>query len=474
MSAKDLTKITLNNTKNFLTENKAEIYAMLKDPDIVTWQQINFEKNAPLLKFLGISVQALTKTLIQYPKSAKEISQNITRWNNEVGNQLADLLDNKNVDEALKKAQALETQAGELETLKSQLQQQISIFAESAQLVRHSLSLQAIIPLSEKSPGVKSNLFTSGLNVLSLVTDEIGNNPAQKNIDQISSEASNLATRFSHIEMPKVPRLAEEIIFHYISLGSSTTQEVITFISNLKARLEGEHTTLEHIKTGISELYNQDIETILQGLKTHAASLGSLICGLHHKRQLQKNMETIGETLELLNIYQLALKKKLIPALTAEIDTPASSLNPTSISAAKTKDFFLGAKGIIRSVKMMVTSLKGHEAINELELQIILETALNKCSVYYGKSAKDVKKLSDFIHGLIEKFTRPFPYEDLFNLTKLTISSYGTQIEHFIKQCEIPPELLCLTNSQIPDNFAGLIQRLRDKNTAFHKVNTGK
>ena len=115
MSAKDLTRITLNNIKNFLAENKAEIYSMLKDPSIAAWQRISFEKHAPLLKLLGISIPSLTKTLTEYPKSAKEISKQITRWNNEVGNQFADLVDVKDEDQALAKAQALETETEKLE-----------------------------------------------------------------------------------------------------------------------------------------------------------------------------------------------------------------------------------------------------------------------------------------------------------------------------------------------------------------------
>ena len=40
---------------------------------------------------------------------------------------------------------------------------------------------------------------------------------------------------------------------------------------------------------------------------------------------------------------------------------------------------------------MMVTSLKGQEALNEVELQLILENSINKCKVYYGKTPKDVE-----------------------------------------------------------------------------------
>ena len=92
MSAIDLAHITLNNTKTFLNESKAEIYAMLNDPNVVEWRHISFEKNAAFLKMLGISTQDLTKALTEYPKSAKEISRKIALWNNEVGNQLADLV----------------------------------------------------------------------------------------------------------------------------------------------------------------------------------------------------------------------------------------------------------------------------------------------------------------------------------------------------------------------------------------------
>ena len=471
MSSIDLAKTTLNNTKNFLKESKAEIYAMLKDPKVAEWQQISLEKNAPILKTLGISAQELTKFLHAYPKTAKNISKKITQWQNQVGNQLADLVGHKNPDQALKLAQALEKETGAIETLKSSLQLQIAIFIDTDQLIRQTLSLQGLIPVAEKCKGVKSNLFKTGLKILSLISDEVGNDPSQRSINQIHNDANKLATRFSHIDMPPVPRLAEEIIFHHLSVGIETTKEVIAFIEDLQGRLAGETSSLHQIKLAINQLYDQNTSAVLKGLAIQARSFGTVIDGLYHKRQLKNNIEAIDETIELLNIYQLSMKNKLLPDLTESIDDYSSKLNPTSLSAQKTKDFFIGAKGIIRSVKMMMTSLKGHEGINEIELQVILEMALNKCAIFYGKSPKDIQKLHSFIHNLIADFQRPFPYDDLLATTKRTIAAYGTEIEHYIKGYNIPSELKTLTTISIPSTFGGLFKKITEKKAIFHKAN---
>lgn len=447
---------------------------MLKDPKVSDWQHISLQKNAFILKSIGASVPEIVKTLKTYPKIAKEISKNISQWDNEARNQLADLIGCKDTKKALEKALALEALSGELENLKSKLQQQISIFLDTNRLIKDSLTLKALVPIAEASPETKSNLFTIGLETLSFMSDEIGSDPSQKSVEQLLLEANKLEARFAHIDMPKVPRLAEEVIFHHISLGITTTKEIITFIESLKGRLAGETNALERIKIALAGLYTLDSKEILPGLQIQASALAVLITGLYQKRQLKENTATISGTLELLNIYQLTLKNKLLPSISDEVDTHTSKLNPTSISAKRTKNFFIGAKGIIRSVKLMVTSLKGHQAINEIELQVILETAIKRCSVFYGQSSKDVKKLHDFIHSLVESFTRPFPYDDIFSITKDTIAQYGNEIERHMKNYTIPAELKSLTTTTLPNTFGGLYKKISDKKTAFKKANTGK
>nr|MBF0221077.1 hypothetical protein [Desulfobulbaceae bacterium] len=474
MSSIDLAKITLNNTKNFLKEGKEEVYAMLKDPKVSDWQHISLQKNAFILKSIGASVPEITKALKEYPKKAKDISKNISLWDNEARNQLADLIGSKDSQKALEKAQLLEAQSGELENLKSELQQQISVFFETNRLIREALTLQALVPIAQACPDTKANLFTVGLETLSFMTAEIGGDPTQKCVDQLLLEANKLEARFTHIDMPKVPRLAEEVIFHHISLGVTTTKEITTFISGLKERLAGEINALERIKIALGGLYNLDSKDILPGLQVQASALGALITGLCQKRQLKDNTETIAGTLEYLNVYQLALKNKLLPSISEEVDIHSSKLNPTSLSAKKTKDFFVGAKGIIRSIKLMVTSLKGHESINEIELQVILETAITRCSVFYGKSSKDVKKLHEFIHGLVGNFNRPFPYDDIFELTKSTIAQYGTEIERHMYDYALPSELISLATISMPKTFGSLYKKIGEKKTAFKKANTGK
>lgn len=474
MSSNHLAKITLNTLRATLKDCKSDIYARLKDPKITDWQQISFEKNGPLLKALGISANAIGKALKSYPATAKELSKKIAHWDNEIGNQLADLLGAQDPALALKKAQALEAEIAELDERKATLQQQLDIFFEIDRHLRQSLSIQALAPIAERSPGVKSNLFKTGLETLSLISNEATNGPKQKSISEIDEEAGKLTVRFTHVDIPVVPRLAEEVIYHHIELGASTIQEITTFIEGLNGRLVSEVSALEQIKIAIGDLYTLDTKAILHGIRVQAAAFGILVNGLYHKRQLKKNIDTIEETLELLNIYHLTLKNKVIPALTEEVGNPASLLNPTTLSVRKTKDFFVGTKGIIRSIKMMVTSLKGHEAINEIELQVILETALQKCAIYYGKSPKDVKKLQEFIHMLIANFLRPFPYDDLFALTKRTIGAYGGQIEHFFKRFIIPSELKSLTTIALPGTFGELYTKLKEKKAAFHKANTGK
>ena len=122
-------------------------------------------------------------------------------------------------------------------------------------------------------------------------------------------------------------------------------------------------------------------------------------------------------------------------------------------------------------MKLMFKSLSGDAAINQVELQLILEKAINNCGIFYGKSPKDVKELAAFIDSLIKQFSRPFPYDNIFLLVKQAIATYGTNVERFIKQYNTKKEFQAISKADIPSTFGKLATALLAKRSTFAKAN---
>ncbi len=119
----------------------------------------------------------------------------------------------------------------------------------------------------------------------------------------------------------------------------------------------------------------------------------------------------------------------------------------------------------------MFKSLSGQAAINQAELQLILEKALNNCGVFYNKSPKDVKKLAVFIHSLIKQFSQPFPYDDIFFLVQKTITAYGNSVGQVIRKYHTKREFQAIAKTDIPATFGELSTALTGKRNAFAKAN---
>ncbi len=472
MSDLEQAKLLLNNTRNYLKQSKTEIYNILKDQKVTIWKDLDLAPHSDVLETVGISAKSIKKALLEYPSAAKKISKQITIWNNEIGNQQADLIGKADHKTILAAAQKIEQTSQSLETLKDDLLRHIIILQEADKKLRQCLSVKEIVGLALILSEKHRKLFTIGLELFNLISNDLSKDASNtKTIEDVINQAKTLETRFEHIEIIGLPRLTEEVLFRYVDLGSSTTKLVKTFVEKFNSRLSNEFGAIKSIDQALIAMQNESVPTLLSGITAQSKKLSSLICGFYHKRQLKGNLTAIDQTLELLNVYQLTLKNKIIKSIPLQIEDPQSKINHVAIASKMTKTFFLGAKGIVRSVKMMVTSLKGEEAINEIELQLILESTITKCSAYSGSSSSKKQNMDIFIDSLIHHFPKPFPYNDLLQLAKSTISTYGKELEHYINSYSIDSDIKSLATVPIPSTLSQLIAKIKKKQDEFKKAN---
>jgi len=464
-------KELLINSREYLQTEKNEIRKLLKDPRISAWKEIDLSALAEQLRTLGIAARELQKALTDYPRQAKEISRHIKLCNNEIGNQLADLIGNKFPGKALNAAKNLVQTVHQLEELKKNLLTETEKLIAADKTLRQSLTIDSLLPLAQYLADNKQHLFNQGLEIYRLITDQTSAENAPRTFAEICQEAAKMEPRFQHIKIIGLPRLSEEIIYHYIEIGTETLTHVLKFTNATNNLLATDTGAVKNLSHSLSALAKEETGTVLAEIFQYALSLAKLISGLYHKRKLQTSMAAVSDTLEFLNIYHLALKNKIIPSLKEHSSDPQAKINPAVISSKMTRSFFAGPKGILRSMKLMVSSLKGHEAINQVELQLILEKAVNTCKVFYGNSPNDIKKMQNFIDDLISQFAKPFPYNNIFTLVKQTIAAYGNEVENFIGQFEIKKEFQMITTTTIPHSFGKLTTTMLNKKNVFAEAN---
>ncbi len=468
-------KDILTNIREYLRVKKEAVYNLLRDPRITIWKDIDIIAIEDKLKGMGISPQELQKALHSYPRQAKGVTVHIKLCNNEISNQLADLIDCRNPEQALNTARQLEKKSRQLDALLASLHQQTDKLLTADQKIRQLLSFENILPLARHLTNQQAHVFKEGLEVYRLLTASAEiKDDGPPGIAALSRQAAQLESRFQHVDILNLPRPAEEILFHYLELGTKTIEQLLIFNKKTAGILSADQERIKALNSRFSELAaTEETEALLNGVLNQAAAVHKLLNDLYHKREVIQTCAKIAECLEFLNIYHLTLKNKIIPAFQDEIQKNNSPVNPATLSTKKTRDFFTGPKGIIRSMKLMMTSLKGHQALNQVELQIILEMAVNSCKTIHLSSNKEECELRDFIDNLINHFSKPFPYDIIFTFVKQTITAYSQAVEKMVRNYGVKKNLQHITPLKLPASFENLALLLEKNRKSFIKANHG-
>lgn len=470
MSTLEQSQAILDTLRADLKREKEAVIALLKRPRIAAWQAIDLKKNKALLAGVGIDPAAIDAALIDYQQQAKKIGKQICDFANEIGNQQADLIGHPDPDLALAKAVELQKKIQCLTAMHEELLTCILPFMEADKLLRQQLAIKPMLAIARfLSPGRKE-FFSAGLETLALLIPNTGEE-GSKSLQEFHQEPPRLEARFQRLDITRLPRLVEEILFQYIEEAVAATKEIGIFLQTVNDRVARELLSIGAIERNLSALQSENTADLLDGITVQANQVANLLSSLYHKRHLKATMTTIHEALEFLNVFSLLLKNRVIPELQQEVATPGAPLLPATIAATMTRSFFTGATGIIRSLKLMIASLTGKAAINDIELQLTLEQAIMNCKVFYGKSREDLKKMQYYIDSMVGHYPRPFPYNDLCKLTKSTLTAYGEGVEKFIQGYEIPKEMRPLNTGESPTKVGLLATAITRHKTVFQKAN---
>ena len=464
MSAIEQAKGILDALRVELKQEKEAVLALLREPRVTDWQGVDLKHHRPLFDTLGIDSLAIGQALADYPAQAREISRRLAALGNEIGNQWADLMDCRDPDAALARVQELAGRC-RLANFREGLQVSLDRLFDAHRELRQHLDLSSIINLARNMGLGKKELFPEGMSTLLLLSPEAG---ADEGLDGLRREPGELEIRFQRLEVTRLPRLAEEIVFAHIEAAMALCREIGHYLDTVAERLLGEIEAIAALERGIAALKPENPARLVAGIAQQAGLAANLISALYHKRQLKDTLATVVEALDALKGLHLLLATKILPGLQQEATAADSLVNPVTIAGRLTRSFFLGPQGIIRSFKLMLGSLTGKTGINEVELQLLLEEAIRHCKIFSGSARGESKAMQDYIDSLVGQHQKPFPYHELTRLTRRAIIVYGAAVEKFIHEYEVPPEM---HSHRQAARVGGLLDGVARHRAVFQKVN---
>ncbi|MFA6499399.1 MAG: hypothetical protein WC256_03285 [Desulfurivibrionaceae bacterium] len=425
----------INQCKETLAAQKKETLTLSADPRVTQWHECNFNDYTHILSFLGLP-DTMAEARDQHPGKAAKILKHIEKCENELGALDIDVR-RKTIHpfKAVDQAQKIVQECATYQNTVKKWRDQIALLTEADRALRERLSVRGLLPLARKLNKLTAALVDEGYNFHRMVKDANGQSDTPTLHDYLV-QAVDLEKRIRHIDLSGLSGLARAIVDHNLQVAMAATDQLKEFIESFLKNLPGEITVIDKVQQELATLREIPAPAILARIETIATSLSRNLIGLRHKVQSLKQIQFLPVVLEETRTFHYTMKNTIIPELKRQISEPGSPVNPNTIAAEKTTDFFMGLKGFVRAVKLLFSAAGGQKAIKSEDLHRILIELLNTCDIYYGNTKADIARLHKFIDAKLCDFEQPFPYEGLFITAKETIGTYGSRLEKLLYSFE--------------------------------------
>lgn len=421
----------ISQAKEVLAAQKKETLALSADPRVTQWNDCNFDHYTPILSFLGLP-GTMTETRDQHPARAAKILSHIEKCENELGALDIDIR-RKTIQplKAVRQAQKITQECAAYQDTVKNWQRQISLLTEADKAIRERLSVRGLLSLAKKLGRQTSVMVDGGYNFYRMVKDESDQSDTPT-LHDYHAQAIDLEKRIRHIDLSGLSGIARAIVEHNLQVAMAATDQLKEFIEAFLKNLPGEITAVDKVQQELASLREAPALAILEKIEAITASLSRNLVDLRNKAQNMKQLQLLPIVLEETRTFHYTMKNTIIPEIKRQISAPGSPVNPSTVAAEKTADFFMGLKGFVRAIKLLFSAAGGQKAIKSEDLHRILLDLLTTCGIYYGNTQADVAKLHNFIDAKLCDFDQPFPYDGLYQTAKEAIGAYGARLEKLL------------------------------------------
>ncbi|MHB8149005.1 MAG: hypothetical protein ACYDIB_02460 [Desulfobulbia bacterium] len=421
----------ISQAKEALAAQKKETLTLSTDPRVTQWHDCNFNGYTRILELLGLP-GAVAEARDQHPEKASRILRHIEKCENELGALDIDIRRNTiQPFKAVSQAQTIVKECATYQNTVKNWRAQISLLTEADKTIRERLSLSGLLPLTNALNSRTASMVTEGYNFYRMVKDASGQSETPS-LHDYHAQAIDLEKRIRNIDLNSLPGLARTIVEHTLQAAMAATDQLKEFIEFFLKNLPGEIRAVDTLQQEILALRDTAAPEILAQIEPLTASLARNLIGLRNKAQNLKQIQFLPIVLEETRTLHYTIKNTILPEMIRQIKEPGSLVNPNTVAAEKTTDFFMGLKGFVRAVKLLFSAAGGQKAIKSEDLHLILIDILNTCDTYYGNTKADVARLNIFLETKLRDFEQPFPYEGLFRTAKEAISTYGSRLEKML------------------------------------------
>lgn len=438
MDMMETPKLIIDQARTYLNDCKQNILNQYKNLRLIQWDNSNLEKYAAEMSFFGLP-QGMIIARDQHRKLSLAILKQIEKCENELGAIELEIVHNTiSPEKALLLAEKSTLESADLNKPLDEWSGYVQTLLEADKILREKLSLAALVPftlfVADKS---KKEMIEEGYAFYQAITLEQPRAGNEVTLQGYLSHAVQLEKILLEIDLGPLSGLPAAIVNHQIKTALAAPDQLKHFIEEFHRQLPGECAVIATITKQLSELNRGDINSCLEQMDNLATTLSKNLISLRHKRKSYKQFEYIPLILQELKDFHSVLTARIIPDLCGRIAKPGSPVNPGTIAAELSAEYFTGLQGFVRAMKHLFGSIGGQQAIRLADLQEKIYKVLTTCEIYYGTTGTEIGKLQNFLDEHLCGYNKPFPYEPLFQLLKRSISLYGSRLEKYLLSCRV-------------------------------------
>ena len=426
----------MENPKNCVTQIKiqlqeisSDIQQVLGDSSFRHWEKVNLEKHHSILETFGISKKRILQTQQKIKREIVRPSKKIAKLENNVGHLAIDL--ESGVIEEIKAKQQCEIIQNETNNnakAVKNLRQELIFLQDAANTIRRNLTIDRLIPMAQEiTVGKKTKYFLIGLSYLSMLEEKPANDSI--NLHRLLEETAELEAKFTRLQFPELPNLAETILANHINTCLSMASLITQYLEKSTHSGSTHFKGIEKFSQHLASCATQPLSDILKSIPDLVEKLRDVICDLQHYSTIIEEIESVNQLVQSMDTLYVALKYDYFEHVSKQTSQPGSSLAPHVTASQTTLEFFRGFRGVVRNFRLLFGGPDRGEEKPDTYLRNLLVTTIKTCPHYYGSEKTDVAKITSFIDYQLTDCPKPFPYDDFFKVIKKTIAVYGENVE---------------------------------------------
>lgn len=422
-------KETVHRCRNTLLRFKQNRANAVDNPVVTDWLRIDNPDQEVIAREFGITAD-LTVPRKQFKETAAAIHHQLDVLDNDLGCLTADLpITKADPKKMLGIAEQIEKRCADLSHRVDLLLTIENTFCDADSTLRQNLEFGHLTGAVPALIGGSAN-FDIGLKVLRCTSGEHSVEGKQPALPDFQLRANNLAAKLQQVELPdRLPPAGLAVISEQISRINEAVRAIGDYIDYVDDRISDLTPAVQKLEQDLQILRKEPASGIFDKILEMAKRCETVVSAFQKFVKILTAAEHLEVLIEEIKLFSISIKGKVLKDFVRSTLTSDAALHPPVFASGYAQQYFAGIPGLVRILRFLFGAVLGRKMLNQLLLADILESALAR----FPQSTRDPKQQKAMVEeigrDLLSDFAKPFPFQELQQMTTRMLHDYFSALE---------------------------------------------